>query len=100
MTVTLWVNWDEKEILTTRQLDNKIDNTVSDILQNPDSYLEELDEYLDNYYTKIELFEALTDDRINKEKFVNEIREGIKEQVRYWNDDNIRRDYQKVEIEI
>ena len=100
MKVKLWVNWRVGEILTTQQLDEKIDNVVNDILENRDSYAEELEDYLDNYYTKVELFEALTDDKINKEKFIDEIREGIKEQVRDWNDSNIRSDYEKVEIEV
>ena len=100
MKVTLMVNWRGCEILTTQQLDEKVDEAVNDVLENQDSYAEELEDYLDNYYTKIELFEALTDDSINKEKFINEIREGIREQVRDWNDSNIRRDYDKVEIEV
>ena len=100
MTVKLWVNWRGGEILTTQQLDEKIDDVVNDILENQDSYTEELDDYLDNYYTKMELFEALTDDRINKEKFIDEIREGVKEQVKDWNDRNIRSDYEEVEIEV
>lgn len=100
MKVKLWVNWRGEEILTTQQLDEKIDNMVNDILENQDSYAEELEDYLDNYYTKVELFEALTDDKINKEKFIDEIREGIKEQVRNWNDSHIRRDYEGVEIEV
>ena len=100
MKVKLWVNWRVGEILTTQQLDEKIDNVVNDILENRDSYAEELADYLDNYYTKVELFEVLTDDKINKEKFIDEIREGIKKQARDWNDSNIRSDYEKVEIEV
>ena len=100
MTVKLWVNWAEKEILTTQQLDEKIDNVINDVLQDQGSYAAELEDYLDSYYTKIELFEALTDDRINKEKFINEIRDGVREQVKDWNEDNIRRDYEAVNVEI
>ena len=100
MKVKLWVNWRIGEILTTEQLDEKIDSAVNDILENRDSYAEELEDYLDNHYTKVELFETLTDDKINKEKFIDEISEGVKEQVRDWSDSNIRSDYEKVEIEV
>lgn len=100
MTVKLWVNWRGGEILTTRQLDDKIDDAVKDRLEDKDCYAEELEEYLDNNYTKMELFEALADDRINKEKFIKEIREGIEEQVRDWCDRDIRGDYGEYTIEV
>ena len=99
MTVKLWVNWRGNEILTTRQLDDKIDEAVKDRLEDEDCYAEELEEYLDSNYTKMELFEALTDDRINKEKFIKEIREGVEEQVRDWCDRDIRGDYDEYSIE-
>jgi hypothetical protein len=100
MKVKLYVNWREKEIITARELEEKIDNVINDVLQDRDVYAAELDDYLDSYYTKIELFEALSDERINKEKFINEIREGVEEQVRDWNEGNIRSDYEEINIEI
>ena len=100
MTVKLWIDWRGEEILTTRQLDEKIDEAVKDRLEDKDCYAEELEEYLDNNYTKMELFEALTDDRINKEKFIKEIHEGIEEQVRDWCDRDIRSDYCEYTIEV
>ena len=100
MTVKLWVNWRGNKILTTRQLDDKIDEAVKDGLEDEDRYAEELEDYLDSNYTKMELFEALTDDRINKEQFIKEIREGVEEQVRDWCDRDIRGDYDEYTIEV
>ena len=100
MTVKLLVDWRKGEILTTRQLDEKIDDAVKTRLEDEDCYAEELEDYLNDNYTKIELFEALTDDRINKERFIKEIREGVEEQVRDWCDRDIRCDYETVTIEV
>ena len=100
MTVKLMVDWEEREILTIRQLDDKIDEVVKERLADEDYYAEELEIYLDNNYTKIELFEVLTDDRINKEKFVKEIRESVEEQVRDYSDRDIKGNYDEYTIEV
>lgn len=100
MTVKLWVNWRGREILTTRQLDERIDEAVKIRLDDKDCYAEELEEYLDYNYTKMELLEALTDERINKERFIAEIHEGVEENIRDYIDTDIRGDFEAINIEV
>ena len=100
MTVKLWVNWREKEILTTQQLDEKIDDAVKTRLEDEDCYAEELEEYLDNNYTKIDLFKALSGDEGSIESILDDVRCGVEEQVRDWCDRDIMSDYDEYAIEV
>ena len=60
MTVKLMVDWRGKEILTVKELDERIDARVEEVMQDTDAYNEYLDDYLDNIYLKKKLFEALS----------------------------------------
>lgn len=100
MTVKLLVNWRGKEILTTQQLDERIDEAIKIKLEDKDCYAEELEEYLDNNYTKMELLEALTDERINKERFIAEIHDGVKDNIRDYIECDFSRDFEEVKVEI
>ena len=100
MTVKLWANWRGREILTTQQLEERIDEAVKLRLEDEECYAEELEEYIDNNYTKMELFEALTDERINKKRFIAEIHEGAKENIRDYIGHDFRADFEEVTIEV
>lgn len=100
MTVKLWINWRGREILTTQQLEEKIDEMVESILSNEDSYREELEDYLDYNYTKIELFEALMSDGATIEEVIDDIKSGVAENIRDWCDSTTRSDYEEVKVEI
>lgn len=100
MTVKLYVNWREKEILTAQQLDERIDEKVERMMSDKDCYNEYLDDYLDCNYTKLELFEALT----KGEAFIREILDDVKSDVAggiYERCDmDTRSDYEEVKIEV
>ena len=100
MTVKLWVNWRGREILTTQQLDERINEAVKTKLEDKDCYAEEVEDYLDCNYTKMELFEALTDEHINKERFIAEIHEGVRESIRDYVYTDIRGDFEAVSVEV
>jgi hypothetical protein len=100
MTVKLLVNWKEKEILTVRQLDKKIDERVDSIMSDDDSYREELDNYLDCNYSKLELFNALASDEATMTEIIDDVRSGVAESIRGWCDDDIRWEYEEVTIEV
>lgn len=100
MTVKLLVNWREKEILTTQQLDEKIDERVKTIMSDDDSYREELDNYLDYNYTKLELFNALASDEATMTEIIDDVKTGVAESVRGWCDDDVRWEYEEVTIEV
>jgi vacuolar-type H+-ATPase subunit I/STV1 len=100
MTVTLMVNWKEKEILTTKQLDEKINERVKDIMSNEDSYREELDNYLDNNYSKLELFNALASDEATMTEVIDDVRSGVAETIYDWCNTDVRWEYEEVTIEV
>ena len=100
MTVKLWVNWRGKEILTTRQLDERVDKRVEEIMSDEECYNEYLEDYIDCNYTKLELFEALTGGSTSIEETVDDIRSGVDETISDWCDMVIRGDYEQVKIEV
>jgi hypothetical protein len=100
MKVTLMVNWKEKEILTTKQLDEKINERVKSIISDEDSYREELDDYLDCNYSKLELFNALASDEATMKEIIDDVKSGVAEGIRVWCDDDIRWEYEEVEVEV
>ena len=100
MTVKLWVNWKEREILTTRQLDEKIEARVEEMMSNKDSYNECLDDYIDSNYTKLELFEALTKGGEFIKETIDDIKSGVAEGIYDWCDMDTRSDYEEIKIEV
>ena len=100
MTVKLWVNWEEREILTTQQLDKMVDENAERINSDEERYDEYLDDYIDCNYTKLELFEALTKGEAFIEETIDDIRSGVAENIYDFCYTNIYSDYCKVEVEV
>ena len=100
MTVKLYVNWRERDILTEEELNEKIKERVECIMSNDDSYREELDNYLDCNYSKMELFDALISDGATIEEVVDDIRTGVAEDICDWCECDVRGDYEEVKIEV
>ena len=100
MIVTLYVNWHDEEILTNQQVEEKINERVKSIMSDEDSYREELDNYLDNNYTKLELFNALASDGASIEETIDDIKSGVAENIYDWCYTDIYSDYEKVIIEV
>ena len=100
MTVKLNVNWRGKEILTTRELDERISARVDEVMQNTDAYDEYLDDYLDSNYLKKELFDALSGSEADREEVLNDIRSGVAEAIYDWVNMDISSDYEEVTIEV
>ena len=100
MTTRLWVNWSKKEILTNQQLEEKINKRVESVMSDDVCYNEYLDDYIDCNYTKLELFNALTSDGASIEETIDDIREGVAEEIYDWCNEDIRWEYEKVKIEV
>ena len=100
MKVKIYVNWKEKEILTVKELDERIDARVEEVMQDTDAYNEYLDDYLDSNYTKMELYNALIGSKDEVEEVVNDIRSGVAETIHDWVNMDISSDYEEVTIEV
>ena len=100
MKVTLMVNWREKEILTVKELDERIDARVDEVMKNTDAYDEYLDDYIDCNYTKKELFDALSGSDAEREEVIGDIRSGVAEAIYDWVNMDISGDYHDITIEV
>ena len=100
MTVKLMVNWRAREILTVRELDERIEARVGEAMKDTDAYDEYLEDYLDCNYDKKELFDALSGSDADREEVLNDIREGVAEAIYDWCECDIRGDYEEVEVEV
>ena len=100
MTVKLWVNWREREILTNQQLEEKINARVEDAMADEDYYNECLDDYIDCNYTKLELFEALTKGEAFIRETIDDIKSGVAEGINDWCDMDTRSEYEEVKVEV
>lgn len=100
MKVKLMVNWAEEEILTVKELDERIDARVEEILQNTDIYDEHLDDYLDCNYTKRELFNALAGSDAERKEVLTDIRSGITEEIHDYVSMDISDNFRNIVIEI
>ena len=100
MKVNLMVNWREKEILTVKELDERIDARVDEVMQDTDTYDEYLEDYLDSNYTKLELYNALIGSKEEIEETINDIRSGVAESIHDWVNMDISGDYHDVTIEV
>jgi hypothetical protein len=100
MKVTLNVNWKEKEILTVKELDERIEARVDEVMQDTELYDEYLDDYLDSNYTKTELYNALIGSADEIEEITNDIRSGVAEAIYDWINMDISSDYAEVTIEV
>jgi Fe-S cluster assembly ATPase SufC len=100
MKVTLMVNWEEKEILTVKELDERINARVEEIIQDTESYDAELEEFLDSNYTKRELFDALSGSDAKREEVLADIRSGVAETIYDWINMDISGDFHDITIEV
>lgn len=100
MKVKIYVNWKEKEILTVKELDERIDARVEEVMQDTDAYNEYLDDYLDNIYLKKKLFEALSGSDADREEVLNDIRSAVARAIYDFVDKDISTDYAEVVIEV
>jgi uncharacterized small protein (DUF1192 family) len=100
MKVTLMVNWEEKEILTVKELDERINARVEEIIQDTESYDAELEEFLDSNYTKRELFDALSGSDAEREEVLADIRSGVAETIYDWINMDISGDFHDITIEV
>ena len=100
MKVTLMVNWREKEVLTVKEFDERIDARVEEVMQDTDAYDEYLDDYLDNIYLKKKLFDALSGSDADREEVLNDIRSAVARAIYDFVDKDISTDYAEVVIEV
>ena len=100
MKVKIYVNWKEKEILTVKELDERIDARVEEVMQDTDAYNEYLDDYLDNIYLKKKLFEALSGSDADREEVLDDIRSAVARAIYDFVDMDISTDYAEVVIEV
>ena len=100
MKVKLMVDWRAKEILTVKELDERIDARVDEVMQDTDDYDEYLDDYIDCNYTKKELFDALSGGDAEREEILTDIRSGVAETIYDYVNMNISSDYEEVIIEV
>jgi hypothetical protein len=100
MKVNLMVNWREKEILTVKELDERIDARVEEVMRDTDAYDEYLEDYLDCNYTKRELFDALSGSDAEREEVLDDIRSGVAEAIYDWVNMNISSDFSEVIVEV
>ena len=100
MKVKIYVNWKEKEILTVKELDERIDARVEEVMQDTDAYNEYLDDYLDNIYLKKKLFEALSGSDADREEVLDDIRSAVARAIYDFVDKDISTDYAEVVIEV
>ena len=100
MKVKLMVDWRAREILTVRELDERIDARVNKVMEDTDAYNEYLDDYLDCNYLKTELFEALSGSDADREEVLNDIRSGVAEAIYDWVNMDISSDFAEIDIEV
>jgi len=100
MKVNLMVNWEEKEILTVQELDERIDARVDKVMLDADAYDEHLDDYIDCNYTKRELFDALSGSDAERERVLSDIRSGVGESIYDWVNMDISGNFHDVTIEV
>ena len=100
MKVTLMVDWRAREILTVKELDERINARVDEVMQDTDAYDEYLDDYLDCNYTKTELYNALIGSADEIEEITNDIRSGVAEAIYDFVNMDISSDFSEVTVEV
>lgn len=59
MTVKLYVDWTKNRILTPKQFEEMLDKTIKERVTEEDAFLN----YLEEYFTRVELFEMDKEER-------------------------------------
>lgn len=89
MKVKMYVNWTEEEILTEKEFQNRVNEVVTEIMEDED----EFSRILEREFGGFELFYMDSKNKDDVEKVKSVIRERIKE-------DYLCDGWEKVEIEI
>lgn len=100
MKVTLMVNWREKEVITAKELEERINARVDEIMQDTELYDDYLYDYLDCNYSKIELYNALMGGEEEVAQMVNDIRTGVAEAIYDFVSMDISSDFSEVTVEV
>lgn len=72
MTTKLYVNWSEGKILTPKQFKEVLDETVKERVAEEGAFLD----YLEQYFTRLELFEMDEEEKENVKQDFQEYCEG------------------------
>lgn len=101
MTVKLYVNWRNREILTSQQLNERIEGDVNARLNDEYCQNEDIEDYLDRNYTKLELYNILAS---GKETTISgtliSIKHDVEREVRDWVEEDVRRQFEVINIEV
>jgi hypothetical protein len=100
MKVKLMVDWRGKEILTVKELDERINARVEEAMQDAELYEDYLDDYIDCNYTKKELFDALSGSEADREEVLDDIRSGVAEEIYDFVNMDISSDFSEVIVEV
>jgi hypothetical protein len=100
MKVTLMVDWRAREILTVKELDDRINARVEEVMQDTELYEDYLDDYIDCNYTKKELFDALSGSEADREEVLDDIRSGVAEEIYDFVNMDISSDFSEVIVEV
>jgi hypothetical protein len=100
MKVTLMVDWRAREILTVKELDDRINARVEEAMQDAELYEDYLDDYIDCNYTKKELFDALSGSEADREEVLDDIRSGVAEEIYDFVNMDISSDFSEVIVEV
>lgn len=73
MTVKLYVNWSESKILTPKQFKEKLAEKVKERVAEEDAFLD----YLEQYFTRMELFEMDEEEKENVQQDFQEHCEDV-----------------------
>jgi hypothetical protein len=94
------VDWRAREILTVKELDERIDARVDEVMQDTELYEDYLDDYIDCNYTKKELFDALSGSEADREEVLDDIRSGVAEEIYDFVNMDISSDFSEVIVEV
>lgn len=93
MTIKLYVNWSESKILTPKQFEKVLDEEVKERVAEEDAFLD----YLEQYFTRMELFEM---DEEEKENVRQDFREHCEEVVYRELIGNRHSEYEEIMVEL
>lgn len=93
MTVKLYVNWSENKILTPKRFEEMLDKKVKERVADEDAFLD----YLEQYFTRMELFEM---DKGEKENVKQDFQEHCEEIVHRELIESRYSEYEEITIEL
>lgn len=101
MTIKLYVDWENREMLTSQQLDERIEGEIKRRLEDEYCRNEDIEDYLDRNYTKLELYNILAS---GKETTITgtlvSIKHDVEREVREWVEKDIRRQFDVFNLEV